>query len=100
VNQLSAHIRDITDLCSTYGVRHLYAFGSILTDKFNAESDVDLIVDFFPINSVEYADNYYDLKFSLEHILNRKIDLLEEKAIKNPYFLQVVNSQKQLLYGN
>ena len=100
MNQLSAYTTHIHKLCSTYGVRHLYAFGSVLTDKFNSESDIDLMVDFLPINSAEYADNYYELKFSLENILNRKIDLLEEKAIKNPFFLQVVNSQKQMLYGN
>lgn len=100
MDQLSNHINDITKLCSTYGVKHLYAFGSVLTDKFNSQSDIDFIVDFFPINLADYADNYYDLKFSLEDILNRKIDLLEEKAIKNPYFLQVINSKKQVLYGN
>ena len=47
----------------------------------------------------KYADNYFDLKFSLEEILKREIDLLEEKSIKNPYFLEVVNHQKQLIYG-
>jgi predicted nucleotidyltransferase len=52
------------------------------------------------VNSKEYADNYYDLKFSLERILNRKIDLLEETALKNPYFLQSIQNNKQIIYGN
>ena len=63
----------------------MYAFGSILTDNFSSESDVDLIVDFQDQNVLNYGDNYYNLKFSLEDILNRSVDLLEEKAIQNPF---------------
>lgn len=100
MNQLSAHIDDINKLCSTYGVKHLYAFGSVLTNNYIAQSDIDFIVDFLPISSADYADNYYDLKFSIESIFNKKVDLLEEKAIKNPYFLEAINDKKQILYRN
>ncbi|MFZ6023199.1 MAG: nucleotidyltransferase family protein [Bacteroidota bacterium] len=97
---LNLHMNDIVRLCSSHKVRHLYAFGSALTDQFGPKSDIDLIVDFLPLPTEDYADNYYDLKFSLEKILNRSIDLLEEKGIKNPYFIEAINSKKQLVYGN
>ena len=97
---LDEHIVDIRNLCSNYNVKQLYAFGSVLTSEFNSESDVDLVVDFDPIDTALYADNYYDFKFSLQNILNRPIDLLEEKAIKNPYFRQTLNQQRQLIYGH
>jgi predicted nucleotidyltransferase len=48
----------------------------------------------------KYADNYYDLKFSLEDIFKKPVDLLEEKAIKNPYFLEAVNKNRRLIYGH
>jgi uncharacterized protein len=57
------------------------------------------IVDFTNIQVEEYADNYFDFKFSLQELLKRPVDLLEEKAIKNPYFRKAVNQQKQLVYG-
>src|SRR5436190_14647324 len=97
---LEKHIRDINKLCSMYGVKQLYAFGSVLTENFNNDSDIDLIVDFDPIDVAQYADNYFDFKFSLQDILKTPVDLLEEKAIKNPYFRQVVNKQRQLIYGH
>ena len=97
---LDTHITDIKKLCSNHKVKNLYAFGSVLTNKFNNESDVDLVVDFNPIDISLYADNYFDFKFSLQKILNRPIDLLEEKAIKNPYFRQNLNQQRQLIYGH
>ena len=97
--KLDTYLQDIKKLCTRCKVKHLYAFGSVLTDKFNAKSDVDFMVDFEQVAIEEYADNYYDLKFSLEKILNRPIDLLEEKAVKNPYFKQVVDGQRRLIYG-
>ena len=99
MNQLESYTSDIIKLCEIHKVKSLYAFGSVLTDNFNSDSDIDLIVDFANIEVEEYADNYYDLKFSLQDILKRPIDLLEEKAIKNPYFKQSVNQQRQLIYG-
>ena len=97
---LDKHIIDIRKLCYHYRVKQLYAFGSVLTNEFNTESDVDLVVDIDPIDTAFYADNYYDFKFSLQNILKRPIDLLEEKAIKNPYFKQNLNQQRQLIYGH
>ena len=99
MNRLQAYIPLIIQLCESHKVKNLYAFGSVLTDKFHTESDIDLIVDFGAMPVEDYADNYFDFKFSLQDILQRKIDLLEDKAIKNPYFRSTVNAQKQLVYG-
>jgi len=96
---LHQYAADIFFLCKQYNVRTLYAFGSILTDSFNSDSDVDLIVAFNEMPVDDYADNYFDFKFSLQDILNRPVDLLEEQAIKNPYFLKHINSNKQSIYG-
>lgn len=99
MNRLKRYTTDIAKLCENHKVRSLYAFGSVLTDSFNNESDIDLIVDFSNMEVEDYADNYFDFKFSLQDILKRPIDLLEEKAIKNPYFRQSINQQRLLVYG-
>jgi hypothetical protein len=99
MNILKQHISEIKKLCEIHKVKRLYVFGSVLTNDFNSKSDIDLIVEFSNIEVEDYADNYFDFKFSLQDILNRPIDLLEEKAIKNPYFKQSVNQQRQLIYG-
>lgn len=97
---IQEHTDEINSLCQSHKVKQLYAFGSVLTDKFNTNSDIDLIVDFLQLDLLEYADNYFDLKFALEKVFKRKIDLLEEKAIRNPFFKQALKEQRQLLYGN
>ena len=99
MNIIENYSKDIIELCKIHKVKSLYAFGSVLTEKFNNESDIDLIVDFQQLDVLDYGDNYYDLKFSLENILKRNIDLLEQKAMKNPYFIKTINQNKKLIYG-
>jgi predicted nucleotidyltransferase len=99
MNLIEQNIKKIAALCVSHKVKYLYVFGSILTNKFTDKSDVDFIVDFDEVELLKYADNYFDFKFSLEDVLNRPIDLLEEKAIKNPYFKQSIDKQKKLIYG-
>jgi predicted nucleotidyltransferase len=58
-----------------------------------------MLVDFHDIELYDYANNYFDLKASLESLFKREVDLLEDSAIKNPYLRQSIDSTKQLIYG-
>ena len=62
MNILETYTSDIKKLCESHKVKSLYAFGSVLTERFNGESDIDLIVDFSNIEVEDYADNYFDFK--------------------------------------
>jgi predicted nucleotidyltransferase len=90
--------KTINDLCSRHHVKKLYAFGSVVTDKFSNVSDVYMVVDFDKVDLEKYADNYFDLKFALEDLFKKEIDLLEEQAITNPYRRKKIDEQKQLIY--
>jgi len=90
---------ELEKACEAYQVEQLYAFGSILTDTFDDESDVDFIVSIYSKDPIDYAENYFSLKFELEKILGRTIDLLEQKAIRNKTFESLVNQKKVLVYG-
>jgi uncharacterized protein len=88
----------IQKLCETHKVKSLYSFGSVNTTHFTKDSDVDLMVDFKIDDPFEYSDNYFDLKFALESILKRPIDLLEKKALKNSFLKESINKSKVLIY--
>ncbi len=92
------NIDAIETLCKAHKVKNLYAFGSVTTNKFTQKSDVDLIVNFRKMKLDNYADNYFDLKFSLQKLFGRDVDLLEGQAIKNPFFLEKVEADKILIY--
>jgi predicted nucleotidyltransferase len=89
----------IQKLCENHKVKSLYSFGSVNTTRFSNESDVDLMVDFETNDPIEYTDNYFDLKFALERILNRSVDLLENRAIRNPFLRESIDRSKVLIYG-
>ena len=69
-----------------------------MTERFNKDSDIDFIVSIASDDPIEYAENYLDLKFALEYLFKRKIDLLEKKVIRNKTFENLINQQKTLVY--
>ncbi|OYQ32075.1 hypothetical protein CHU92_14445 [Flavobacterium cyanobacteriorum] len=98
-SELASHINQIKKLCADNKVRSLFAFGSVTTDKFNPESDIDMIVDIDSEDPLEYSDRYFNLKEQLQKLLHRRIDLLENKSLKNPYLRKQIDETKVLIYG-
>jgi len=99
MNIIDQNIETIRALCTKHKVSRLFVFGSVLKNKLKKNSDIDLIVDFRDVEVYDYADNYFDLKFSLENLFKRNVDLLEDVAINNPYLRESIDSTKQLIYG-
>ena len=99
MNELNDHIEQIRQLCNEHDVQSLFAFGSVISNKLKPESDIDLIVDIYSKDPVDYSDNYFALKFQLEDILERPVDLLEAKALKNPFLRKEIDNTKVLIYG-
>ncbi len=99
MNELTIHIDQIKKLCGSNKVKSLFAFGSVLRDDFKADSDIDMIVDIDAKDPLTYSDSYFNLKFQLEQLLQRKIDLLEQSTIKNPHLRKQIEETKVMIYG-
>ncbi len=98
---IELNLQRITDLCRKHKVKTLAVFGSILTDRFNDRSDVDLLVDFEPIDhsTFDYVSNYFDLRDALERLFDRTVDLIEYGSNLNPIFKASVDKKKLIIYG-
>jgi len=92
-------IQAIRDLCKRYDVKTMYLFGSVCTDKFDDESDIDFLITFKDISVEKYTDNYFELHYKLETLFKRKIDLLTENSLSNPFFIESIEETKLLLYA-
>lgn len=99
MNELTTHIEQIRKLCGSNKVKSLFAFGSVLTEDFNLESDIDLIVDIDEKDPKTYSDSYFNLKFQLEQLFQRKVDLLEQEALKNPFLREKIERTMVRIYG-
>ena len=99
MNLVEQNINSIIQLCQKHRVDSLFLFGSILTDKFGSTSDVDFLVNFEEVDLYHYFENYMNLKESLEQLLNRPADLVEEKTISNPFLRKSIDRNKRQIYG-
>jgi predicted nucleotidyltransferase len=92
-------LTELKTLCKTYDVKTMYVFGSVCTNRFNDRSDIDFLITFDNLSVEQYTDNYFDLYYQLQRLFGRKIDLLTDRALSNPYFIESVEESKQLIYA-
>ncbi len=96
---IEMNIDKIIALCKKYKVAKLWVFGSILTPRFNDESDVDFSVIFHYEQIPDLFLTFFDFIDELQTLLGRKVDLIDETAVKNPYFRTELDRTKFLIYG-
>ena len=87
----------LTDLCRRWQVMELAVFGSVARGSSRADSDLDLLVTFGPDAPWDALD-IVDLRAELAELFGRTVDLVEEKAIRNPYRRESIGRDKSVLY--
>jgi predicted nucleotidyltransferase len=81
-------------------VAQLELFGSAARDEFVAgQSDLDFLVRFAPCTPEEHADRYFSLLAGLQDLFGCNIDLVEIGAVRNPYFMEHIESSRTLVYA-
>lgn len=97
---LKNYSNELSELCTRYGVKRLELFGSGSREDFDPQdSDFDLLVEFADPKPAGAFDRYFGLKEALERLFQRPVDLVESRAIKNPYFRQAVEQDRILVYA-
>lgn len=99
INDLIGDRDDFAALCRNHNVKQIYAFGSSVSDKFDPEkSDIDLLVEIDETDPIEKGEKILSLWDKLETFFKRKVDLLTNPNIRNPYLRQSVENSKVLIY--
>lgn len=95
-----AQIPSLSKLFKNSRIKSVYAFGSVISDNFNKDSDIDLLINFEDgLEPLQKGEIRWHLHDTLRDLFNREIDLLIESSLKNPYFIQEINEKKQLIYA-
>lgn len=82
---------EISKICRKYNVKRLAVFGSALSDEFSDSSDIDFLLELD--KAKDGVIRYMNIKFELEKLFKRSVDLVMPKAIKN-------NRIKSYIYSN
>ncbi len=99
MNLITRNIEVIKKICEQHHVDQLFIFGSIKTEKFNDQSDIDILIQFsHMIEPAEYFENFMDFKEKMESVLDREIDIVENQAVRNPVFRSILDREKILVY--
>ena len=97
---LEENLDAIHALCEKYRVKRLAVFESAVKGTFDPErSDVDFVVEYFPMSGIEEWHAYFDFKFAMQDLLGRPVDLVEPSAVRNPYFREVLIQTQRDLYA-
>jgi uncharacterized protein len=98
---IESHRQAVSELCKRSGVHRLELFGSAARDDFDeATSDIDLLVEFGDRAASPGLAPYFDLKFALEEIFARSVDLVEIGTVRNPYVRAQIDRDRRLLYAS
>lgn len=93
-------IPPIIELFKKHKITNACVFGSVLTNDFNKDSDIDFLVNIEDgLDPVEAGGHLWDLYDELKELLNREVDILTERSLKNPYFIEEINNSKLPIYG-
>lgn len=96
---ITDNLQMIIALCKKFKVKTLHVFGSILTPRFNDNSDVDFSATFYHEDPLQEGENRIQFYIALTELMGRRIDLVDEDSLRNNYFIEELNETKQLIYG-
>ncbi len=97
--EISKKRKDFLLLCKSHNVKYLYAFGSSISEKFDPQkSDIDLLVEIDSNDPLERGENLLVLWDLFESFFKRKVDLLTDSSIRNPFLRKSIDSTKILIY--
>lgn len=94
---VSQHRSALNALCEAYHVSRLDLFGSATVS--NEPNDLDFLVSFQPMKPEDHADAYFGFLAALQDLFACDIDLVEESAIRNPYFKKGLEESRERLYA-
>ena len=90
---------EVQEACKTFRVKRLHVFGSFASGDFNESSDVDLLVEFDRDGYAGAFEQLMDFKAQMETLLQRPVDIIVNRAFRNPRFQEELNRTKQLVYA-
>ena len=96
--RIEAQREQLIALAKRHGLKELAFFGSVLSDRFGPESDIDVLIEFLPdVNASLY--DLVNIKDELEALFNRDVDVVEKTGLRNPFRRHAILSSYEVIYA-
>jgi predicted nucleotidyltransferase len=94
IKNLNVDFVELQVVCKKYHIKSLSVFGSILSEKFNSESDIDLLYEFE--NGYVLGLDFFHLLNDLENLFKRKIDLVSKSTLHWSISNEIIVTAKEI----
>jgi predicted nucleotidyltransferase len=88
----------IAEFCRRWKVTKFALFGSVLRDDFRSDSDVDVLVTFTSDAPWSLLD-LVTMRDQLGQIFGRKVDLIEEAGLRNPFRRHAILTHREVIFA-
>ena len=96
---IEENLDKIIEICQKFGIERIYAFGSVITNRYDPEkSDLDFVVEMEEMPPLIRGENLIGIWEALEDLFGKNVDLISNHPIKNPYLRRSINRTKLLIY--
>jgi predicted nucleotidyltransferase len=91
----------ISRFCHKWQIREFALFGSVLTDEFRPDSDVDVLITFCdPAPDLgPWGEHLETMREELEALFGRRVDLVEKKLVRNPFRRYHILTTRRIIYA-
>ena len=96
--RIEVDLKMLESFCKKWSITEFAVFGSVLRDDFRTDSDIDVLITFQENAEISLFD-IVKIKHELESFFGREVDVVEKKAIKNPYRRKNIFSSMEVLYA-
>jgi len=90
--------KKIEDFCLKWKVLEMALFGSVVSEDFRPDSDIDVLVSFQDDAGWGLFD-FVDMIDELKAIFGRKVDLVEKDSLRNPFRRKMILSTNEVIYA-
>ena len=99
IGRLEISTEAVQAFCAKWKIVEFALFGSVLTDQFRPDSDVDVMVHFGP-GGGQTPENVFEIRAELSTLFGgREVDFLERRHITNPYIRHHAITHRQVIYA-
>jgi predicted nucleotidyltransferase len=99
-SQISEKLPMLKEILEKYGVAKAYIFGSATGDNFTTQSDIDLLISLKSYDDpIEAGEQFWGIYYDTKELFKREVDILSERNLKNPFFIEELNNSRIQIYG-
>jgi predicted nucleotidyltransferase len=91
--------KKLSNFCQRWKVKELALFGSVLSENFRPDSDIDVLISFSPEAPWSLFD-LIEMQEELQRIFRREVDIVEREALINPFRRKAILSNYEVIYAS